>query len=381
MKKLSLFSILLCSFVVLFILGSCSLTVQDYDSASLEIRLPVSNAASQGRALVSTNSGKVYLCLIRADGSAEYFNKPVPSNGKVTFTGMQAGSYADILVVHTTKDIDIDGVFTYEGAFSYHEQYRESYKFYIESSLAAVIDGYGSIGWSGAKTLSPGSNNLGTLTLRPLCHTVEPLELDGVTLTIANDTKLPRFYQLTLFDSFEKKEYQLSVEKVDGLSFELYNAKGEIIEREDSEFWTIPKGTETLFLLVSGSPGEKGASIQVSFCPPSIDFGVDLDRDPVIRVVNGEDPITDKWVIGPNDYDTEYTLSVDGDYSTYEWRVNGKTVETEGSFTFTFTPSKHANSLRPGTNTITLVVTVANGDMYSASVEFWFSVTDPIIVQ
>jgi len=98
MKKLSLFNILLCSFVVLFILGSCSLTVQDYDSASLEIRLPVSSAASQGRALVSTNSGKVYLCLIRANGSAEYFSKPVPSNGKVTFTGMQAGSYADILV-------------------------------------------------------------------------------------------------------------------------------------------------------------------------------------------------------------------------------------------------------------------------------------------
>ena len=76
MKKLSLFNILLCSFVVLFILGSCSLTVQDYDSASLEIRLPVSSAASQTRALVSTE-GSVYLCLIRANGSAEYFSKQV----------------------------------------------------------------------------------------------------------------------------------------------------------------------------------------------------------------------------------------------------------------------------------------------------------------
>lgn len=357
------------------------MTVQDYDSASLEIRLPVSNAASQGRALVSTNSGKVYLCLIRADGSAEYFNKPVPSNGKVTFTGMQAGSYADILVVHTTKDIDIDGVFTYEGAFSYHEQYGEVYKDYLESYLAEVIDGYGSIGWTGERTLKPGPNNLGKLTLRPLCDD-STIGLESEEFLIEPDTPLPRFYQLDFGEDIEfEDDIQLDVSATDTLSFELYNAKGEIIEREDSEFWTIPKGTETLFLLVSGSPGEKGASIQVSFGPPSIDFGVDLDRDPVIRVVNGEDPITDKWVIGPNDYDTEYTLSVDGDYSTYAWQVNGETVETDGSFTFIFKPSDNANSLVMGTNTITLMVVDTNGDMYSASVEFWLSETDLPIEQ
>lgn len=378
MKKLSLFNILLCSFVVLFILGSCSLTVQDYDSASLEIRLPVSSAASQGRALVSTNSGKVYLCLIRANGSAEYFSKPVPSNGKVTFTGMQAGSYADILVVHTTRNIDT--------AFKELTFGKEWTRNDIESSLAEVIDGYGSIGWTGERTLKPGPNNLGKLTLRPLCGEDANADLDGSTfyIEIDNGTALSRFYQLDFGEDIEfEDDIQLDVSATEGftLSFELYNAKGEIIEREDSEFWTIPKGTETLFLLVSGSPGEKGASIQVSFGPPSIDFGVDLDRDPVIRVVNGEDPITDKWVIGPNDYDTEYTLSVDGDYSTYEWRVNGKTVETDGSFTFIFKPSDNANSLVMGTNTITLMVVDTNGDMYSASVEFWFSVTDLPIEQ
>ena len=254
--------------------------------------------------------------------------------------------------------------------------------------MAEVIDGYGSIGWTGERTLKPGSNDLGPLTLRPLCKTKNTIknEENSFSFDIEKGTALSRFYQLDFGEDIEfEDDIQLGVSATEDstLSFELYNAEGNKNDKENSEFWTIPKGTETLFLLVSGSPGENGARIQVSFGrPPSFDFEIS-DGDPVICVIDSVDGEvgTENWVIYLENYEETYTLSVDGDYSTYAWQVNGETVETDGSFTFIFKPSDNANSLVMGTNTITLMVVDTNGDMYSASVEFWLSETDLPIEQ
>ena len=168
-----------------------------------------------GRALVSS-SGNLYLRLIREDGGGRLYGPLSPVNGRVQIADVEPGDYIDILVVHTTRNIDT--------AFKELTFGKEWTRNDIESSLAEVIDGYASIGWTGERTLKHGPNNLGNLTLRPLCDD-STIDLESEEFLIEPDTPLPRFYQL----DFENQDianidYFLNVPAAGGLTFEIGRA-------------------------------------------------------------------------------------------------------------------------------------------------------------
>jgi len=205
----SLFPLLLSVLVVFLI--SCSLPDSPAKGGTATVRMNLSSplfSSADARAVFG-GDGYIYLRTmggpLGASGPA-YGPFPVVG-GAAVITGIPAGSYSDILVLHSQKTLEgtsvtLDGVsvpFTEAISLPDSEFTERVMDTEDDEGFPALIDGYGSEGKSGPVTLRSGVNAI-SLTLVPMCASTSTVELtqSGTVFSGSFGNTAQRFIRLEL---------------------------------------------------------------------------------------------------------------------------------------------------------------------------------------
>lgn len=205
----SLFPVLL-SILVVFLI-SCSLLDSPAKGGTATVRMNLSSplfSSADARAVFG-GYGYIYLRTmggpLGASGPA-YGPFPVVG-GAAVITGIPAGSYSDILVLHSQKTLEgtsvtLDGVsvpFVQAISLPDSEFTERVMDTEDDEGFPALIDGYGSEGKSGPVTLRSGVNAI-SLTLVPMCASTSTVELtqSGTVFSGSFGNTAQRFIRLEL---------------------------------------------------------------------------------------------------------------------------------------------------------------------------------------
>lgn len=266
--------ILLLSILVVFLI-SCSLPDSPAKGGTATVRMNLSSplfSSADARAVFG-GYGYIYLRTMggpRGASGPAYGPFPVVG-GAAVITGIPAGAYSDILVLHSQKTLEgtsvtLDGVsvpFVQAISLPDSEFTERVMDTEDDEGFPALIDGYGSEGKSGPVTLRSGVNAI-SLTLVPMCASTSTVALtqSGTVFSGSFGNTAQRFIRLELAstpEGWETAKFTVSHTTVSP-SLVLYDRNG--LALSDFAFnsalgaylSTVPISSFPLYLLVNLLP-------------------------------------------------------------------------------------------------------------------------------